>query len=96
MANLTLSVDDKLLDAARLRAVKEGTSINEICRKAIENFARADGASRVERFDALMARLDANRPSGGPLPPPWRGRQQMYEELLAPGGTGADKGRRRR
>jgi hypothetical protein len=96
MANLTLSIDDKLLQAARVRAVKEGTSVNEICRQAIENFARASGASRVERFDALMAKLDANRPAGRPLPAPWHNRQEMYEELLALGGARAGKATRRR
>jgi hypothetical protein len=95
MANLTLSIDDKVLQAARVRAVKEGTSVNEICRKAIENFARASGRSRVERFDALMARLDAERPSG-PVPAPWRNRQEMYEELLAPARAQSAKGTRRR
>jgi hypothetical protein len=67
-----------------VRAVKEGTSVNEICRKAIENYARPNGRSRVEKFDALIARLDADRPAGGPLPSPWRNRQEMYEELLSP------------
>jgi hypothetical protein len=97
MANLTLSIDDKLLQAARVRAVKEGTTVTEICRKAIEHFALADGRSRVERFDALISRLDANRSSdGGPLPSPWRSRQEMYEELLAPATKGTGKATRRR
>ena len=36
MANVTLSIDDSLLQASRVRAIKEGTSVNEICRRAIE------------------------------------------------------------
>ena len=44
MANLTLSMDDELLQAARVRAVREGTSVKEICRKAIEDYARPDSA----------------------------------------------------
>jgi hypothetical protein len=84
MANLTLSIDDKLLQAARVRAVKDGTSVNEICRKAIETYARADsGGERLKRFDALMARIDANRPKDGPLPAPWKNREEMYAQMLA-------------
>jgi hypothetical protein len=82
MANLTLSIDDKLLQAARVRAVKEGTSVNEICRKAIEGYARPGSADRLKRFDELMARIDAERPEGGPLPSPWRNRDEMYDEIL--------------
>ena len=83
MANLTLSVDDKLLQAARVRAVKEGTSVNEICRLAIENYARAEsGRDRLKRFDALMARIEANRPKDRPLPVPWKNRDEMYGQVL--------------
>jgi plasmid stability protein len=85
MANLTLSIDDKLLQAARVRAVKEGTSVNEICRKAIENYARIDsGEERVRRFRELMAKIDAEGPpEGGPLPAPWKNREEMYEHMFA-------------
>ena len=83
MANLTLSLDDKLLQAARLRATKEGTSVNEICRRAIENYAHADSTGRLQRFDALIARLESHKAK--PLAPPWKNRGEMYEELLAPG-----------
>jgi plasmid stability protein len=83
MANLTLSIDDKLLQAARVRAVKEGTSVNEICRKAIESYARIEeGEERVKRYLAVVAKMDANRPKGGPLPAPWKNREEMYEQIL--------------
>jgi hypothetical protein len=42
MSNLTLAIDDELLRSARVKAVQRGTSVNEICREAIERFA-ADG-----------------------------------------------------
>ena len=62
MANLTLAIDDKLLQAARVRAVHEGTSVNEVCRRAIENYARADGRQDwLKRYDALTARIAAAR-----------------------------------
>ena len=68
MSNLTLSIDDKLLQAARIRAVKEGTSVNEICRKAIEAYARASGQDRLDRYRALQAGIDAAS-MGKPLRP---------------------------
>lgn len=82
MANLTLSIDEKLLQAARIRAVKEGTSVNEICRKAIENYARVSGKDKVKRLEEFMAKIDQERPPGGSLPSPWRNRNEMYDEIL--------------
>jgi hypothetical protein len=83
VTNLTLSIDEKLLQAARVRAVKEGTSVNEICRKAIEAYARAESNDRVRRFHEALAQACEDRPEGGPLPSPWRNRDEMYEELTA-------------
>jgi hypothetical protein len=82
MANLTLSIDEKLLQAARVRAVKEGTSVNEICRKAIESYARAANADKVKRLQEFLAKIDRERPEGGSLPSPWRNREEMYDEIL--------------
>ena len=83
MANLTLSIDDKLLQAARVRAVKEGTSVNEVCRKAIENYARSNaGQARLQRYRALVAEMDKHPPEGGPLPAPWKSREEMYARMM--------------
>ena len=82
MANLTLSMDDELLQAARVRAVREGTSVNEICRKAIEAYARPDSAEdRLRRFDAFIEKL--HRSAGKGVPGPWKGREELYDHLLA-------------
>ena len=35
MSNLTLAIDDELLRDARIKALQVGTSVNEICRRAI-------------------------------------------------------------
>lgn len=59
MTNITLSIDEALLQAARVRAIKEGTSVNEICRRAIEVYARRQD-DRLGRFRELQARLDAD------------------------------------
>ncbi|TFZ08058.1 hypothetical protein [Ramlibacter humi] len=82
MANLTLSIDDALLRAARARAANEGTSINEICRKAIEQYAKVDTyEERLRRFDDMMARIDALPPrdTEGPA---WEGREKLYEDVM--------------
>ena len=57
MTNLTLSIDDKVLQAARIRAVQEGTSVNEICRKAIE--AYAESIALTERTRTVPAEESA-------------------------------------
>ena len=94
MANLTLSVDDELLRAARVRAVNEGTSVNEICRKAIEAYARPDSPEeRLRRFDAFIERLHSKVRK--PVPVPWKNRNEMYEYLLAERSRSADPKTRR-
>ncbi len=42
MSNLTITIDDQLLRAARIKAVQQGTSVNEVCRQAIAAFALDD------------------------------------------------------
>ncbi len=45
MSNLTITVDDDLLHAARVKAVQQGTSVNKVCRQAIAAFATAGAFS---------------------------------------------------
>ena len=81
MSNLTVVVDDALLKEARIKALKEDTSVNEICRKAIEEFVgrRDDAERRVARLRASFARA-LPRPEGSP--PAWQGREEIYEERM--------------
>ncbi len=81
MSNLTVVIDDALLKEARIKALKEDTSVNEICRKAIENFVgrRAAGEDLVARLRASFARA-LPRPEGSP--PAWQGREEIYEERM--------------
>ena len=81
MANITLSIDDAVLQAARVRAVQEGTSVNEICRRAIEVYARRQD-DRVARYRELQARIDAAPGAGAAQMPPV-GREALYEGLLS-------------
>ncbi len=82
MANLTLSIDDKLLQAARIRAVKEGTSVNEICRQAMEAYARPRG-DRLGRYRAVQTQVDAMpRPTRAAVAPVGT-RDQLYQQMFA-------------
>jgi len=90
MATITLSIDDALLEAARARAVNEGTSVNEICRQAIERYARRN-EDRLARYLELKASIDANPGvSGEPLPPITR--EQLYDEMFAERGLDPKRG----
>ena len=81
MANITLSIEDALLQAARVRAVKEGTSVNEICRRAIEQYARRQ-EDRLARYRELQARVDKSRGAlGKPLPA--ISREALYDAITS-------------
>ena len=78
MANLTIVVDDQLLQAARVKALQLGTSVNEVCRDAIARFAQPDeDANRHAR--QLLAIAERARPSSQPA---WPGRERLYDEVL--------------
>ena len=57
MANLTITVDEKVLQKARLRALEAGTSVNALLRSALESFAGA----RHEQLEALSDLLELSR-----------------------------------
>jgi hypothetical protein len=80
MANLTLSIDEHVLHAARVRAVKEGTSVNEICRRALEAYAGREG-DRLARYRALRERIDG-QPGARGAALPRLDREQLYRELF--------------
>lgn len=85
MANLTLAIDDDLLRAARIKAVQEGTSVNEICREAIARYAQPaprDGEDFITQLRALAARNILPRTPGA-APEPLPSRNDMMEEALA-------------
>jgi hypothetical protein len=55
MKNITLSADEKLIEAARARARAEHTTLNEQFRRWLEDYARHQ--ERLERYDELIAEL---------------------------------------
>jgi hypothetical protein len=81
MSNLTVVIDDALLKEARIKALKEDTSVNEICRKAVEQFVgrRDDAERRIARLRASFERA-LPRPEGSA--PLWQGREAIYEERM--------------
>lgn len=82
MANLTIAIDDDLLKQARIKAVQDGTSVNEVCRQALERYAvghQPDGVKRYEALMALAAQAKPRQPGDGPA---WPGREALYEEVL--------------
>lgn len=68
MANMTIAIDDDLLRAARIKAVQQGTSVNEICRQAIARFAAPtdDGAAFMAKLTAISHRMAQHQRPGAP------------------------------
>ncbi len=91
MANLTIAIDDPLLREARIKAVQEGTSVNEVCRQAIERFVRGDDAQRERRVARAqrLVQIAASARRIGPAPA-WPGRAALYDELLRERGCPAE------
>jgi hypothetical protein len=87
MSNLTVVIDDDLLRAARIKALQQGTSVNEICREAIARFAAPvhDHAQWMRELRALQAavRADSQRADAPKPQPMWPSREAMYDEIMA-------------
>ena len=74
MANLTITIDDRLLKKARIRALEAGTSVNALLRAYLERYARSGQASEALTGFARLARRSAA--TSGP-----RGRTWTRDEL---------------
>jgi plasmid stability protein len=53
MSNLTITVDEEILKKARIRAVTEGTSVNELLRKYLEAYAGVSAEQRAALQDLI-------------------------------------------
>jgi len=87
MANLTIVVDDELLKTARIKALQEGTSVNEICRQAIERFA-VPAQKQVDEMMAVWRNAARHVKPLAPGEKSWPGREALYEERLSRIGRG--------
>ena len=65
MANLTIALDDDLLQKARVRAAQQGTSVNAVLREYLEEWTHRKAAQRraIEQFIEASKRSKAS--SGG-------------------------------
>ena len=55
MKNITLSADEKLIEAARERARAEHTTLNEQFRRWLEEYAQRK--QRMQQYEAVIAEL---------------------------------------
>jgi hypothetical protein len=53
MSNLTITVDEETLKKARIRAVTEGTSVNEVLRRFLEAYAGVSAEQRAALRDII-------------------------------------------
>ena len=65
MANLTITVDPAILKQARLKALREGTSVNRLLREQLENYVKDDRRRRKAIRDLLRLSRSARSGSGG-------------------------------
>lgn len=66
MANLTLAIDDELLRRARIRALEQGTSVNELVRSYLAALADTDDvmAARLELVELAKQAASGSGPKG--------------------------------
>jgi len=65
MANLTITVDEELLKQARLRALREGTSVNRLLRERLASYVEDDRRRRKAIRDLLRLSRSARSGSAG-------------------------------
>jgi len=66
MANLTITVDLRLLKQARMRALEDGTSVNALLRAYLERYAGfGDAAGALSEFARLARQSGATSGPGG-------------------------------
>jgi hypothetical protein len=72
---LTISVDEELLERARLRALLEGTSVNAVLRDYLERYA----GMKAEREKAAQASLRLSQEAASRHEGPRWTRDDLYE-----------------
>jgi hypothetical protein len=76
MANLTITIDERLLKQARMRALEDGTSVNAILRTYLERYAGADDA--VDALGGFGRLARASRATSGPGGRTWT-RDELHD-----------------
>ena len=75
--NLTITIDDKLLRRARIRALSQGTSVNAVLREFLTSYAGSDVETSARARLADLAR--ASTASSGSLGRTWT-REDLYAD----------------
>lgn len=77
MANLTLTIDERLLKRARMRALEEGTSVNAVVREFLGHYVgEQPGAIGLHGF---VEAARASTAGSGPAGRSWR-RDDLYAD----------------
>jgi hypothetical protein len=81
MKNITLSVDEKALKAARIYAAEHDTTVNALVREFLARFVRARAESSAEeRAKAREELVRLAEQSTGRLGPDWKwNREDLYD-----------------
>ena len=80
MANLTVTVDERVLRRARIKALEQGTSVNKIVGEYLERYA---GIGATQKALAEFLELaEQSRASSGPGGRTWR-REDVYDRPVA-------------
>jgi plasmid stability protein len=64
VANLTIAIDDDVLQRARVRAAEQGTSVNAVLREQLISFADPTAGDRAADAFLSLARERAGRSAG--------------------------------
>ena len=79
MANLTVTVDERVLRLARIRALERGTSVNAIVSEYLERYAGVGATEAALReFLDLASRTQAGSGSAGRT---WQ-REELYDRTI--------------
>jgi plasmid stability protein len=81
MANLTITVDDKVLKRARIRALEQGTSVNAILAERLRAFA-GESDAQLRATAALTALAKENSRRGGKARSKKRGPRRWTRDEL--------------
>jgi hypothetical protein len=65
MANLTITVDAEILKQARIRALREGTSVNRLLRERLESYVGDEDRRHKAILDLLRMSRAARSGSAG-------------------------------
>jgi hypothetical protein len=76
VANLTLTIDERLLKRARVRALEQDTSVNALVRSYLEEFT--GGGARPEGLTGFLALTESIHAASGPAGRSWT-RDELHE-----------------